>query len=157
MAHRLSILIGSLSIMVCTSAFAQQSVTDLGWMTGSWSGKLGPSTIEEIWTTPSANSIQASVRILADGATIVHEFIVITQTESGLVLSLQQWGPGYVPLGPATKMTLSELTENSVTFDAEESASIKRLTYRRRDEQTFEIAVTTQDSPEIVIVLTSTG
>ena len=157
MAHRLSLLIGSLSIMVCTSTFAQQSVGDLSWMTGSWTGKLGPSTIEEIWTTPSANSIQASVRILADGAAIVHEFIVITQTSDGLVLSLQQWGPGYVPLGPATKMTLSEMSENSVTFDAEESAAIKRLTYRRKDEQTFEIAVTTQEAPEIVIVLTSAG
>lgn len=124
-------------------------------MTGSWAGKLGPSTIEETWTAPSSNSIQASVRILADGAAIVHEFIVISQTENGLVLSLQQWGPGYVPLGPATTMTLSEMTENSVTFDAEESAAIKRLTYRRKDDQTFEIAVTTQDAPEILIELTA--
>ena len=54
-------------------------------------------------------------------------------------------------------MTLSEMTENSVTFDAEESAAIKRLTYRRKDDQTFEIAVTTQDTPEIVIVLTAAG
>ena len=141
--------------MVSTSAFAQQSVADLSWMTGSWTGNIGPSTIEEIWTTPSANSIQASVRILAEGAAIVHEFIVITQEDDGLVLTLQQWGPGYAPLGPATKMTLSDMTENSVTFDADENASIKRLTYRRKDEQTFEIAVTTQEAPEIVIVLTS--
>ncbi len=124
-------------------------------MTGSWAGKLGPSTIEETWTTPSSNSIQASVRILADGAAIVHEFIVISQKENGLVLSLQQWGPGYVPLGPATTMTLTEMTEKSVTFDAEESAAIKRLTYRRKDEQTFEIAVTTRDAPEILIELTA--
>ena len=141
--------------MVSTSAFAQQSVADLSWMTGSWTGNIGRSTIEEIWTTPSANSIQASVRILAEGAAIVHEFIVITQQDEGLVLFLQQWGPGYAPLGPATKMTLSDMTENSVTFDADENASIKRLTYRRKDEQTFEIAVTTQEAPEIVIVLTS--
>jgi len=141
--------------MVSTTSFAQQSVADLSWMTGSWAGKLGPSTIEETWTTPSTNSIQASVRILADGAAIVHEFIVISQKENSLVLSLQQWGPGYVPLGPATTMTLSEMTENSVTFDAQEGAAIKRLTYRRKDEQTFEIAVTTQDAPEILIVLTA--
>ena len=141
--------------MAGTSAFAQQAVADLAWMTGSWSGKLGPSTIEEIWTAPSANSIQASVRILADGAAVVHEFIVITQEEEGLVLSLQQWGPGYVPLGPATRMNATELTENSVTFVAEESLSIKQLSYRRKDEITFEIAVTTVDAPEIVIVLTS--
>lgn len=124
-------------------------------MTGGWTGKLGPNTIEEIWTTPSSNSIQASVRILAEGAAVIHEFIVITQENDGFVLSLQQWGPGYVPLGPATKMTLVELTENSVTFDADESAAIKRLTYRRKDEGTFEIAVTTQDAPEFVMVLTA--
>lgn len=141
--------------MVSTSAIAQYSVADLSWMTGSWTGELGVSTVEEIWTTPSANSIQASVRILADGAAIVHEFIVITQKEGSLVLSLQQWGPGYEPLGPPSTMTLSEMTENSVTFDADESAAIKRLTYRRKDEQTFEIAVTTQDAPEFVIVLTA--
>lgn len=141
--------------MVSTTVMAQQSVADLSWMTGSWTGKLGVSTVEEIWTTPSSNSIQASVRILADGAAIVHEFIVITQKDDGLVLSLQQWGPGYEPLGPATTMTLSEMTQNSVTFDAEEGAAIKRLTYRRKDEQTFEIAVTTQDASEIVIVLTA--
>lgn len=141
--------------MACTSALAQQSVTDLSWMTGSWAGKLGPNTIEEIWTTPSSNSIQASVRILANDAVIVHEFIVITQENEGLVLSLQQWGPGYEQLGPPTKMTLAEMTENSVTFDAEESASIRRLTYRRKDEQTFEIAVTTQNAPEFVMVLTA--
>ena len=140
-------------LLVMGSAVAGQSVADLNWMTGSWQGELGPSTIEEIWTTPSSNSIQASVRILASGSAIIHEFIVISQTAEGLVLSLQQWGPGYVPLGPATKMTLTESTENSVTFDADESANIRRLTYRRKDETTFEIAVTTQDAPEIVIVL----
>lgn len=141
--------------MAFTSSFAQDSIADLSWMTGSWTGQMGPNTIEEIWTTPSSNSIQASVRILAGGAVAVHEFIVITQEEDGLVLFLQQWSPRYEPLGPATKMTLAAMTENSVTFDAEESAAIKRLTYRRKDEQTFEIAVTSQNAPEFVIVLTA--
>ncbi len=144
-----------MSFCFCTPTLAQQhSVADLAWMAGSWVGQLGSSTIEEIWSRPSANSVQASVRIGTGGMTTVHEFIVISQVDDSLVLSLQRWGPGYEPLGPVTRMTLVELTEQSVTFDADSTADIVRLTYRRKDEDTFEISVTMQDASEIVMTLT---
>lgn len=134
-------------------SFAEQSVKDLAFLTGSWSGKIGPSTIEEIWSKPTANAIQASVRIIADGKTSVHEFIVISQVGDEIELSLQQWGPGYVEMAPVTKMKLTELTENSISFKADESASITNLRYTRVAEDAFQIAVTSKGSPEFVIDL----
>lgn len=143
-----------LAMVLGIGAHGQTSIADLGWMEGSWIGAMGPNTIEETWSRPSANSVQASVRISANGAVVIHEFIVISQVEDTLVLNLQQWAPGYKPIGPATTMRLEEMTENSVTFKAEEGAEIARLTYRRKDESTFEIAVTTKNAPEFVMSLT---
>ena len=134
-------------------SFAEQSVKDLGWLTGSWTGQLGPNTIEEIWSAPTNNAIQASVRIIAGGNTSVHEFIVISQVGEDIELSLQQWAPGYVAMAPATKMKLIEMSENSISFEADESASITHLRYTRTAEDAFQIAVTTKDSPEFVIHL----
>ncbi|MYD44402.1 MAG: hypothetical protein F4W90_11005 [Gammaproteobacteria bacterium] len=153
MRKRFHYLLLVASVLVSMSAAGEASVTDLDWMTGSWRGKMGPNIIEETWSKPSSNSIQASVRIIANEAAVIHEFIVISKVEDSLELALQQWAPGYAPLGPATKMKLVELTENSVTFKASEGAEIQQLTYRRRDEATFEIAVTTKSAPEFVMVL----
>ena len=143
-----------LGIGISTLTNAEDTVVKLSWMTGSWIGQLGPNAIEEIWTKPNASSIQASVRIVNNDKTVVHEFIVITQTEDGIVLYLQQWGPDYSPLAPATKMTMTEMTENSISFLADEGAAIEKLSYRRVDDKTFHIAVTSKGASEMVIVLT---
>ena len=142
------------SIAISLMIAGESSVPGLSWMTGSWTGQLGPNTIEEIWSKPNSSSIQASVRIVNNDKTVVHEFIVITQTDDGIVLYLQQWGPDYSPLAPVTKMTMTEMTENSISFLADAGAAIEKLSYRRVDDNTFHIAVTSKGAPEMVIVLT---
>ena len=153
MAKGLKCALAILSIGLCSTLVAQNSVSELSWMKGSWTGALGPNAIEEVWTKPNSTSLQASVRIVAGGSTVVHEFVVISQTADGLVLFLQQWGRDFTPLSPATKMKMTEMTENSVTFEAGESAAIVKLSYRRADADTFEITFMSKGGPETQIVL----
>ena len=138
--------------LITTSAInAEMTVSSLTWMTGSWSGTMGENSVEEIWTEPTGNSIQASVRIISNNATIVHEVVVINQSSEGISLYLQQWDSTFQPLNPAVTMQMVEQTENSISFAGGENAMFDRLTYRRSAEDQFEIAITVKGQPEFVI------
>ena len=144
-------------VLLGSSLLANDSVEDLAWMTGSWIGKMGPNTIEEIWSNPKSGSMQATVRISSETSTLVHEVVVISEDGDSLVLHLQQWSAKFEPLAPATKMTLMERTENSITFAGDSEAMIQRLTYTRVSDVEFTISVTTRNQPEFIMSLSPNG
>ncbi len=89
-------------------------VADLAWMTGSWSGAVGPGTLEENWAEPHDGSIASLVRMRGDGATSMIELIVIEEEEGSLVLRIQQWDPGFKPRTPsAQRMNLASIGDSS--------------------------------------------
>ncbi|MDE0039196.1 MAG: DUF6265 family protein [Gammaproteobacteria bacterium] len=119
------------------------SVSDLAWMTGTWSGPLpGGEVLEENWTVPKAGSIQSLVRSTGPNGTSMFELIVIEEEEGTLRLRLQQWDPGMKPrtAGPSV-MTLAEMGENTVAFHGEEGAMFDKLRYTR-DGDNFTISIT---------------
>lgn len=120
------------------------TVADLAWMTGSWSGALGPNTLEEHWTEPKGGTISALVRMTTADATPTMELIVIEQAGDTLVLRLQQWNPGWQPRtdGP-TVFRLVSVGERTVSWEAEGDAPISSLTYSRPADDQFVIAVGT--------------
>lgn len=142
------------SLFWTSGLLAEESVSNLTWMTGSWIGSMGPSTIEEIWSKPKSGSMQATVRITTEAETLVHEVVVISEQQGTLVLYLQQWSPSFEPLGALTTMRLSSQSENSVTFEGEPSAMVQKLTYSRVADDQFTIAVTAKGQPEFVMQLT---
>ena len=133
---------------------ARASVADLGWMTGTWSGPVGGGNVlEENWTVPKAGSIQSLVRMTGPAGTSMVELIVIEEEEGTLRLRLQQWNPGMKPRteGPSV-MTLAEMGENTVAFQAEAGAMFDKLRYTR-DGDRFTISITNPDGSRFDIPL----
>ena len=137
-----------MSIVTCAltfSVFAGPKVTDLAWMSGTWSGPTGPnSTLEENWTKPVAGTMASMVRGTGEGRTTMIEMIVIEEENDSLVLRLQQWDPGFKPRTekPQT-MKLLGIEGRSVRWEAIDEGGIKRLSYSRPADDKFVITVET--------------
>lgn len=142
------------NIAIATDETPAASVADLAWMTGTWSGPVGGGNVlEENWTVPKAGSIQSLVRMTGPNGTSMVELIVIEEEEGTLRLRLQQWDPGMKPRteGPSV-MTLAEMGENTVAFQAEEGAMFDKLRYTR-DGDSFTISITNPNGSQFDIPL----
>jgi hypothetical protein len=130
-------------------------VSDLSWMTGSWSGPAGPGvTLEENWIMPAGGSIASLVRMTTADATPMVELIVIEEENDTLVLRLQQWDPGFAPrTAEPQNMILSELGERTVKFTATTAGGIRTLSYSSPDPQHFTIDIETADGNRIQLPL----
>ena len=70
------------------------------------------------------------------------EMVFIEEAHGTLELHLQQWDSGFVSRTPgAQKMTMSEMTENSITFLAVGEGGLAELKYSRPAEDAFHIDV----------------
>ena len=143
----------TLALLVTSMVYAEMGVSSLNWMTGSWIGSMGPSTLEELWAKPQGNSIQASIRIVAGDSVVVHETVIINETQDGIKLFLQQWSPDFQPVAPATVMDMTQQTENSISFESSGDTMVQKLTYQRSSEDSFDILITTKNQPEFKIEL----
>ena len=136
-------LIGSmLVLLVCSPALAQgpaAKVSDLAWMTGSYSN----GSLEENWAAPEGGSIASLVRGMGGGATNMIELIVVEEEGSSLPLRLKQWDPGMKPRAEGFQvMELIEIGNNKVVFKNTGEGGIQQLGYGLSGDQ-FTISVTT--------------
>jgi hypothetical protein len=120
MMNKMAAAIFLLLVAIAPLSYAdvKGNVSDLGWMTGSWSAALGPMTLEENWIEPVDGSIASLVRISGGGKTTMIELIVIENKGDTLELHIQQWDPGYKPRAAAQTMKLIDLGESRVGFEA---------------------------------------
>ncbi|MCZ6458849.1 MAG: DUF6265 family protein [Gammaproteobacteria bacterium] len=139
---------------VLADAHTKASVDDLAWMTGSYVGSIGNGTLEENWIRPKDGSIAALVRITGEGATSMVELIVVQPEADSLMLHIQQWDTGFAPrAGGAQKMKLTNLGENTVSFEAVSEGGLKSLTYSRPTPDLFTVDVETADGTKFQIPL----
>lgn len=139
--------IATLALTILLSAAAQAAgpaatIDQLSWMTGNWAGDLGPNQLEENWIAPEGGSLAAMVRMTGNDGTSMFEMITIEEVDGSLELNIQQWDPGFEPRtdGPQT-MELTEITDNSVMFEAVSPGGMATLGYSHPDEDTFMIHV----------------
>ena len=129
-------------------------VTDLGWLTGSWDGQMGPAVLEENWSLPRAGTIASLVRQTGPDGMGMVEMVYIEEANGTLDLYIQQWDTGFKSRTPdAQKMTMSEMTENSVTFKAVGEGGLAQLKYSRPSIDAFHIDVVTAGNQEFTIKL----
>ena len=117
-------------------------VTDLAWMTGHYSGALGPGTLEENWAKPDGGSIASLVRSTSGGATNMIELIVVEEEAGSLTLRIKQWNPGMDERSPGfAVMKLIEIGDHKVFFEKTEGEGLHKLGYTLEGD-TFTIHVT---------------
>ena len=83
------------------------------------------------------------------------EIVHIEEADGTLHLYLQQWNVPFAPrTETASKMTLKEMGNRSVTFAADaEAAGIQTLTYSRPADDQFHVDVTIASGQQFVIEL----
>ena len=129
-------------------------ITDLGWLTGSWDGQMGPAVLEENWSLPRAGTIASLVRQTGPDGMGMVEMVYIEEAGGTLDLYLQQWDTGFKSRTPgAQKMTMSEITENSVTFKSVGEGGLAQLRYSRPSIDAFHIDVVTAGGQQFTIKL----
>lgn len=115
-------------------------ITDLAWMTGTWSAPLGPNTLEENWTTATNGNIASMVRMTGPQGVSMWEVITIEEKNGTLLMSIQQWNAGFEPRSPvAQKMELVEIGDKRVKFKAVTEGAMTTLAYSRGADGSFNI------------------
>ncbi len=118
-------------------------ITDLAWMTGTWSAPVGANTLEETWISPGGGAIAAMVRMSGAKGVSMWEVITIEEKDGSLVMSVQQWNSGFEERTPvAQKLELAEIGDKRVRFKAVTEGSMTSLGYSRGADGTFNIEMT---------------
>lgn len=128
----------ALVVLVCstgaTASLEAQAVPDLAFMSGCWQGTFesrGRSgTIEEHYTSPSANLILGTTRYMIEGRTVMFELTSILLADSTVTLTPY-------PRGNRSEhgFELTAVVADSAVFEAPEHDFPKRIIYRLRHGQ----------------------
>ncbi len=128
----------AVTVLACstavTAALEAQSVPDLAFMSGCWQGAFesrGRSgTIEEQYTSPSANLMLGTTRYLIEGRAVMFELTSILLDDSTVTLTPY-------PRGSRSEhgFELTSVVADSAVFEAPEHDFPKRIIYRLRDGQ----------------------
>ena len=101
---------------------------DLGklkWMAGCWRGPLDKDTyVEEIWTTPAENLLQAITRVVKKDVATEYEFTRIYLNDSTAVFSASSDGK------PFDEYTMKTLVDGYVVFENLKKTFPQKIIYR---------------------------
>ncbi|MFD0793771.1 DUF6265 family protein [Mucilaginibacter litoreus] len=135
-------LIVIILINTAISAFAQKgkaSISDLNFMTGTWTLKHKWGDMEEIWSKPMGDNLMSTFRCVKDGKVVFYEFMVVEQAASGPVLILRHFNKGSIGWEDKDKpylMPAVAVTKNQVAYlskDKKVLITYKRLSTQRLD------------------------
>lgn len=156
-AMRVLIIFVLTGLFFCPVAKAAD-INDLAWMTGRWSGAMGPTTLEETWNRPLAGTMVAAVRISGPtetepASTSIVELIIINEENGNLVLRLQQFSKTMEPRFPAQSLKMTSSGDNTVTFEATGEGGLHKIIYSRPSSDKFNIEVTLTEGTTFVAPL----
>ncbi len=63
---------------------ASHSLSQLGWLAGSWRGVLGEGVMEEQWMSPTGGTMLGASRVVEGGKTVFTEFIELVERPDGI-------------------------------------------------------------------------
>lgn len=105
------LVFASLVCLALPVTAAEESLDDLGWISGTWEGTAGSVRQEEIWTRPAGGLILGLHRDLFSGGRSFFEFLRIEQRDDGIF---------YVAMPRARKGTdfrLTQLEDGRAVFE----------------------------------------
>lgn len=156
---RRTLFVLSIAILLSVTGVAADNhgprVADLAWMTGTWSGAMGPGGLEENWAEPKNGSMAALVRgFTGEGTTNMIELISIEEEDDSLVLYLKQWNPGMEPRYDGFQvMKLVESKDRMIRFENTGEGGLAKLGYSRPADDKFVISIELPNGQEIDIPL----
>jgi hypothetical protein len=124
MLKTFALLLISASAVYAAQTAVTSDLSALSWMTGHWTGVDGKVEMEEFWLPPKGNSMLGLHRDVANGKTMMFEFLRIDATPEGITYWASPRGRA-----PPTPFRLKELRENYVAFENLQHDFPQRIIY----------------------------
>ncbi len=96
------------------------TLEDVAWISGYWRGEAFNGEVEEIWSSPSGNSMVASFKLVVDDMVKFYEIETITEKSGTLILQLKHFHSdlrGWEEKDETVDFPLVKVTEKRVYFD----------------------------------------
>ena len=119
-----------------TQAPTAATISQVEWLSGTWIGTVGSTTVEERWTPPAGGSMISVGRTLRGGSLLSFEFVCIVERRGGLVYTAMPNGHQ-----PATDFTMTRIEGQSVTFENPAHDFPKMIRYTLKPDGTLEATV----------------
>jgi Domain of unknown function (DUF6265) len=111
------------------------SISRVAWLGGVWTGGAEDVSFEEQWMRPAAGSMLAVARTIKGDRMVAFEFLRIVERNDSLVYIAQPNGR------PPTEFVLTEVTDESATFENPAHDFPKMIRYAKRPDGTLEATV----------------
>jgi hypothetical protein len=112
-----------LALTLSAAAPAPADAASLSWLSGSWAGSQGETSMEEVWTPPRGGTLLGLHRDVSGGRTVSFEFLRIEAAGGGVTYWASPKG------GPATPFRLIESAKGRVVFENREHDFPTRILY----------------------------
>lgn len=116
-------------------AFAEppSAITDLGWMSGHWTGSALGGEVEEHWTEPADGTMTGMFRLRSGGKTRVVEYLMITEEADAVIFRFKHFGTDFEPWEKDRPLIFEWVrgTDREAVFESSVQDRPKRMTYRR--------------------------
>ncbi len=100
------------------AAPGKPTLENLAFLSGAWRGEMLGGVGEEFWSPPDAGSMLAAFRLIRGGATVMTEYILVIEDESGVTMRFKHFNNDYSTWekdAPLT-FTLAEAAPNRAVF-----------------------------------------
>jgi hypothetical protein len=133
------------------STKAAASIADVAWVGGTWVSEpatAGGATTEERWTPPAGGALIGVARTTRGTTMSAYEFLCIVERDGSLVYDAMPNGRA-----PATEFVLTNLTQDSATFENPSHDYPKVIKYTRRADGALETAISGAANQRVVTVV----
>ncbi len=98
----------------------------LAWLTGCWEGKVEGALVDERWSAPAGGTLLGTSRTVKDDKTVFHEFMLVRETDGGLLLTIHAEGQQPV------SFRLQQLGKSDAIFANAAHDFPQRIVYHRK-------------------------
>jgi hypothetical protein len=130
---------------------AAAAIADVEWVGGTWASEpatAGGAITEERWTPPAGGAMIGISRTMRGTSMTAFEFLCIVQRDGSLVYNAMPNGRA-----PATEFVLTQLTQDSATFENPSHDYPKAIRYTRRADGSLETAISGAPNQRVVTVV----
>ncbi len=120
-----------LAAVLCTMPVLAETIQDVAWMAGSWSGVMGRTTVEEHWIKPAGKAMLSVGRVVSGDRMVLFEYLRIIERDGGLVYIAQPKG------APPTEFKATSVKPNEVVFENPQHDNPKKILYRLEPDGTL--------------------
>ena len=98
----------------------EMKIEQLQFLTGFWEGEGLGGIVQEQWSTPEANSMIGSFRMIEDGMNNFFELLLLEETENGIIYKVKHFSNSFEAWEDKSEFAsfqLLKISEDSAYFD----------------------------------------